>query len=459
MAGPTGGIEEADAYLAAMGYSAGVRGAVRRFRERAVGLQELDLRWQTIPPQAGAPGGEAATHPGGTFYLEPIGPSSAKLIHVWPGWGRRMIRSGHNPERLRSEALSTLRKGGPFGGPTVARTGERIVQVHEPQGGMRSPLPDGSEIRVLLLEPHQVSLRIWPEAKFAQIPVVGQNDPTKLVEDDAECLVFGSTQTLWAFTDVHPLVGAMRADPYDLLLCPLRTNRVALIAVEGIDVLGIKIGSWDEIRGMDAGSWLGSLEPRKPPPTAPPAGATSSGSKSEKKPKAAKPSGGAEKKKPGKPGAAETAPAGDPPGEPAKRRRRVASSPGGMPGPRGRRVRVKPGLAAAITQHLASVAATIPAGKLGAAFAVELLRALEAAALASLPTLTGTTIELFSRLHKKGYLPSIPADQAGRAALKLLAERTPLVRRMHYRRWCFAIGDAHDPASELRARLGPISGE
>jgi hypothetical protein len=30
---------------------------------------------------------------------------------------------------------------------------------------------------------------------------------------------------------------------------------------------------------------------------------------------------------------------------------------------------------------------------------------------------------------------------------------------MHYRRWCFAFGDAHDPASELRARLGPISGE
>ncbi|MBL9099512.1 MAG: hypothetical protein JNL82_01075 [Myxococcales bacterium] len=313
---------------------------------------------------------------------------------------------------------------------------------------------------MLLLEPHQVSLRIWPDTKFAQMPMAGQNDPTKLVDDDAEYLVFGSTPTLWAFTDVHPLVGAMRADPYDLLLCPLRTNRVALIAVEGVDVLGIKIGSWDEIRGMDADAWLGRLEPRKPPPSAPPAGATSGDSNSEKKPKAARPSGGAEKKRPGKPGAAaEPATAGDPSAEPTKRRRRVASSPGGMPGPRGRRVRIKPGLAAAITQHLASVAATIPAGKLGAAFAVELLRALEAAALANIPTLTGTTIELFSRLHKKGYLPSIPADQAGRAALKMLAERTPLVRRMHYRRWCFAFGDAHDPTSGLRARLGPISTE
>ncbi len=127
-----------------------------------------------------------------------------------------------------------------------------------------------------------------------------------------------------------------------------------------------------------------------------------------------------------------------------------------MPGPRERRVRIKPALAAAITQHLASVAAELPAGVLGAAFAAELLRALEAAALGDHPTLTGKTIELFSRLHKRGFLASVPADQAGRAALKLLAERTPLVRRLHYRRWCFAFGDLHNPTSALHARLGPI---
>ena len=79
-----------------------------------------------------------------------------------------------------------------------------------------------------------------------------------------------------------------------------------------------------------------------------------------------------------------------------------------------------------------------------------------AAALGDHPTLTGKTIELFSRLHKRGFLASVPADQAGRAALKLLAERTPLVRRLHYRRWCFAFGDLHDPTSALRVRLGPI---
>lgn len=88
-----------------------------------------------------------------------------------------------------------------------------------------------------------------------------------------------------------------------------------------------------------------------------------------------------------------------------------------------------------------------------------LASALEAAVLSDQPTWTGKTIELFARLHKKGFLSSIPADQAGRAALKLLADRTPLVRRLHYRRWCFAFGDIHEPASVLRGRLGVIAAE
>ena len=88
-----------------------------------------------------------------------------------------------------------------------------------------------------------------------------------------------------------------------------------------------------------------------------------------------------------------------------------------------------------VAWHLASVAAELPAAVLGAAFVAELPRAVKAAALGDHPTLTGKTIELFSRLHKRGFLASVPADQA---ALKLLAERTPLVRQLHYRRWCAA---------------------
>ena len=456
MAGPTGGVGEVDEHLAGMGYASGVRGVVRRFREHRLALQELALRWRAEPQTKGALPMEVAEHPGGLFLLEVMESGTGRLVHSWPGWGRRTLGTG-KPEQLRSEALRILRGGGPFGGPRIARTGEHVVQVREPQSGMRQTLPDGSEARIYLLAQRALLVRIWPNGQFAPMTIVKTADEaTKLIEDDAEHLSLGSTRVPWIFADMHPLVGTIRADPYDLLLCLLRVDLVVLIAVKGDDLLGLKIGAWDVIRSIDAGPWLVELAARAPKATAAAPAAAAAGKTTKDAPgaqaatgkqKTAGPTATPKNDSPGAQAAAKPAP---------KQRKRAATSPGGMPGPRERRVRIKPGLAAATTQHLASVAAELPAGVLGAAFAAELLRALEAAALGDHPTLTGKTIELFSRLHKRGFLASVPADQAGRAALKLLAERTPLVRRLHYRRWCFAFGDLHDPTSALRVRLGPI---
>ena len=454
MAGPTGGVGEVDEHLAGMGYASGVRGVVRRFREHRLALQELALRWRAEPQTKGALPMEVAEHPGGLFLLEVMESGSGRLVHSWPGWGRRTLGTG-SPEQLRAEALRILRGGGPFGGPMIARTGDHIVQVREPQSGMRQTLPDGSEARIYLLAQRALLVRIWPNGQFAPMTIVKTADEaTKLIEDDAEHLSLGSTRVPWIFTDMHPLVGTIRADPYDLLLCPLRVDLAVLIAVKGEDVLGLKIGAWDVIRSIDAGPWLAELAaraPKAPTQEAAAAGKTTKGAPGAQaapgKQKTAGPTATPKSDSPGAQAAAKPA---------SKRRKRAATSPGGMPGPRERRVRIKPALAAAITQHLARVAAELPAGVLGAAFAAELLRALEAAALGDHPTLTGKTVELFSRLHKRGFLASVPADQAGRAALKLLAERTPLVRRLHYRRWCFVFGDLHDPTSALRVRLGPI---
>lgn len=465
MGEPTGGMGQVDEHLAETGYASGVRGVVRRFLERSAALQELALRWHPEPPTQGVPLVESALHPGGQFYLEAGVTGIGKLVHVWPGWGRRTIGTG-NPDHLRSEATRLLRRGGPFGGPTIARSAERIVQVHDPHRGMRQPMTDGGESRVRPLGQKALAVRIWPDGKFAQAQITnGQGDPDKMIEDDAEYLSFGGARTPWTFTDLHPLMGVIRADPYDLLLCPLQVDLVAVLALKGDELLGFNMGGWDETRAMDAGPWLADLAVRssKAKAEATAAPKTPETGKAKKPSKATRPATAATTKKPGRPASAapddgegqgQGGQAGDKPA--SKRRRRVATSPGGMPGPRARRVRVKPVLAAAITQHLASVAAGLPVGVLGAAFAVELLRALEAAALSDHPSATGTMAELFSRLHKRGFLSSIPADQAGRAALKLLAERTPLVRRFHYRRWCFPFGDMHDPGSALRARLGPI---
>ncbi|MBZ5713962.1 hypothetical protein [Nannocystis pusilla] len=435
--GTSTGIEGVEDCLGEMGYGAGVRGVVRRFRETTAALQELTLCWRPEAPESGAPVVERAGHPGGQFLLGIDASGTGMLTHLWPGRGRRVLGSGR-PEHLRSEALAILRHGGPFGGPTSTRQGGQVVQIHDPHGGMRVALTDGSEIRALLLARGVLGVRTWPSGKFAI--GITQDDLARSIEDDAERLSFGSTATFWRSTELHPLVGTIRADPYDLLLCALRADLAGLFAVRGDELLGLKVAPWDAIREIDAGPWLEGLVIRQSPSAAKATTATATEATSARAP-------GRDEGK-----ATTEAPA-------TKGRKRAAASSGGMSGGRGRRVRLKSAFAAALTQHLANVASRLPAGVLGAAFAVELLRALEAAALSDHPTLTGKVVELFSRLHKKGFLAAMPGDQAGRAALKLLAAHTPLVRKIHYRRWCFAFGDIHAPESELRARLGPIAVE
>jgi len=47
------GSWETDPLLAGMSNCAGVRGRCAAVPERTVALQELTLRWQSVPPQAG----------------------------------------------------------------------------------------------------------------------------------------------------------------------------------------------------------------------------------------------------------------------------------------------------------------------------------------------------------------------------------------------------------------------
>lgn len=266
-----------------------------------------------------------------------------------------------------------------------------------------------------------------------------------MIEDDAEHLVVGPTHIPWMYIDLHPLCHPRRSLRFVALptqggaRCADRSAR-SPIRAQGRE---LERYTGDRCRAL-------ARKPHRP------VFQDKAGAATEAPPAAAEP---APAKATGPPAGRKKSRGQTTGDTPSKRRRPVATSPGATPGRRERRVRLKPALAAAVTHHLASVAAGLPSGVLGAAFAVELLRALEAAILGDQPTWTGKTIDLFARLHKKGLLSSIPADQAGRAALKLLADRTPLVRRLHYRRWCFAFGDIHEPASPLRVRLGVISAE
>jgi len=116
-------------------------------------------------------------------------------------------------------------------------------------------------------------------------------------------------------------------------------------------------------------------------------------------------------------------------------------------------MKLPPGLADALAACFAVVEGELPARQTGAKFARELVWVLVRAASAGVTTMTGTPAELLNTLHRLGYLRSVPSDQVGRDAFKMLVARTSLVRRIHHRRWRLAFGDLHNPESLLREEL------
>jgi hypothetical protein len=80
---------------------------------------------------------------------------------------------------------------------------------------------------VLPLEQISLGVRIWPDGRFAQMPMASaHDDPSKMIEDDTEHLIVGSTSTPWTFIDMHPLLGIIRAPP--MLCCCARSRRTWL---------------------------------------------------------------------------------------------------------------------------------------------------------------------------------------------------------------------------------------
>lgn len=96
--------------------------------------------------------------------------------------------------------------------------------------------------------------------------------------------------------------------------------------------------------------------------------------------------------------------------------------------------------AEALQRHFLEVEAAIPARRTGAATAVELWQAIREAHHHGALPLTGNWVDLVSVLHHRGLLSHLPSDRASRAALTILGELTPLVRRLHHRRWFIDVG-------------------
>jgi hypothetical protein len=90
-------------------------------------------------------------------------------------------------------------------------------------------------------------------------------------------------------------------------------------------------------------------------------------------------------------------------------------------------------------RHFSDVEAAIPPRLTGAATAVELWSAVREAHKRGALPITGNWVDLVAELHHRGFLPHLPGDRASRAALLILAKLSPLVRRLHHRRWVLGI--------------------
>ncbi len=495
-------FDEIEAKLSAWGIQGGVHALVLRWREHALALERASLQWEHhFDP--GLPERQQASHDLGIFTLDATNVEGEWLLrHEWRGWGWREYGYG-NARELKSKALELVRAGGPFGGPEhIFRRASSTAK--SPTSGMLRHAMPGGELRIGDLAPGlRVVLQVRLDGMFASrtlSPDDRQFDLAKLAAalGPAESSVSGQRRVPWILADVWPLLGVIRTSTFDLLSCWLAPDAVAVIAAKN-GPYGARVGTWSEIRDLDVERWLTALPktplvraaspspsgqhlptspasarvsspswatdaspsppshppsatspppspapPVSPPPVSPPSRPASATSPS----RSPAPAAHVEPEPPASPPSPPPSPA--PPASPTSPPPSPAAAARVEPG---QAMKLPPGLADALAACFAVVEGELPVRQTGAEFARELVWVLVRAACAGATTMTGTPAELLLTLHRLGYLRSVPSDQVGRDAFKMLAARTSLVRRIHHRRWRLAFGDLLNPESVLREEL------
>lgn len=461
------GVKDIEARLAATGFTGGLHALVARWRQHTRALAAASLFWEyqdgpLFPPR------HQAAHDHGIFIVDATNDGDDWVLkHEWPGWGWRELGAGTVPG-LKERALLLMRDGGPFGGPAHIFRGAGPTTRSPASGMLRHASPDGELRTGTFLPGLSVLLHVRLDGTFAlrQLDPADLGEPVKLADllGPVESMVQAQARAPWTFTEIWPLLGLIRATAFDVLLCWLGPEEVAIIAVKD-EPHGLLVGTWPAVRDLDLDRWLSSL-PDKPLVRAaasprregPPLDSTTQ-----------RPSTACEELREvpsaaGSPRVMVAAPPPPPP-LPAAPPRRSSATPhcGGVPASAARTAteRVEPlqaiplpaPLNNALAAYFAVVEGELPARQTGAEFARELVWVLVRAAIAGATTMTGAPGELLVILNRQGHLRTLPSDQVGRDALKILAVHTPLVRRIHYRRWCLAFGDLLDAESPLRVEL------
>jgi hypothetical protein len=454
----------AESTITAWGVDGGVHGLVSRWRGRAARLAGETLTWEyqeagLFPERHQAPADQ------GIFVLDQDRRHGDWVLKFeWREWGWRALDQGGVRE-LKEKALQILRSGGPFGGPSDIFRHRSPTRPWPPSGMVRHAAPAG-ELRVGELVPGVGALlHVALDGTFAQRALDAQglpHDPAELAGKlgEVEALALAGGRVPWIFTDVWPLLGRIKASAFDLLSCWLTRDEVAIIAARD-GPYGVFVGSWADVRALDVDRWLAGLamrplaRPAPPPPSPTVLPGSTATVYASPEPSTSPPSRSASGPPLPPANPARTSP--EPSASPASRRT-SATIPSRSPVTPARvepvqAMKLPQGLADALAACFAVVEGELPARETGAEFARELVWALVRAASAGTTTMTGTPAELLTTLHRLGFLQSVPSDQVGRDALKMLAERTSLVRRIHHRRWRLAFGDLLEPESTLREEL------
>ncbi|MBK7830001.1 hypothetical protein [Nannocystis sp.] len=244
----------------------------------------------------------------------------------------------------------------------------------------------------------------------------------------------------WEFTAWRPLLARARIGAQELLLsCPDASTAVILAHTAGHLESAVKL----EMRALpdfDAGAWLAHATPW--PTTRPDVGsAGSAGSAGLPATPTVVQAGEGHPPPPvlasqaAPPSSADAADTRGPePPEPAAEPAEPAEQP--MP-----RFALAPDASAEeLQRHFTAVETAIPPRLTGTATAVELWGAIRQAHKRGALPITGNWVDLVAELHHRGFLPHLPSDRASRAALLILAKLSPLVRRLHHRRWALGAG-------------------
>lgn len=366
----------------------------------------------------------------------------ARLYYVWQDWGERALGDG-SVDSLMNLARDLIRQGGPFGGPTpidgmkMSKTEWRIRAAHKT-----------SEVRIERALHGLFALsRVDHDGKFAfrlvnrveqraqALPGVQQAEPLTLA--------IAGVRVPWCFADCSPILGYIHAPPHELLLCVCDVETVGVLGLSEATLAGTHFTSPTALTEFDAGRWLDSL-PRPRRPTATTAASVPEVTPAARVPEATPDAGVREA------AAAAPEPAAEPPTQPR------SAAPRRPAGGRENRPKRERPLADLVRRHFAHVAAQIPAGVLGAATAQELWSALEQGYRRDLAAISGSRTELFTRLYAAGLLKSMPGEHTGRAALQILAGLSPIVRKIHHRRWSLMFPELRretsDVISAIRAR-------